>query len=57
MEKERKINLFHGEQIIKATNLKPKDPTEFAIIPEDASDETVEDIHVIEKIVKEFEAS
>lgn len=41
--------LFQGEQIIKATNLKPKDPTEIAIIPEDTSDETVEKIRDILK--------
>ena len=36
--------LFDGEQIIKAANLKPLDPTELAIIPEDSTDETVEKI-------------
>ena len=41
--------LFQGEQIIKATNLKPKDPTEIAIIPEDTSNETVEKIRDILK--------
>ena len=41
--------LFDGEQIIKASNLEPKDPTEIAIIPEDTSDETVEKIRDILK--------
>ena len=36
--------LFDGEQIIKPANLKPLDPTELAIIPEDSTDETVEKI-------------
>lgn len=36
--------LFNGEQIIKPANLKPLDPTELAIIPEDSTDETVEKI-------------
>lgn len=36
--------LFDGEQVIKAANLKPLDPTEIAIIPEDATGETVEKI-------------
>ncbi len=36
--------LFDGEQIIKAVNLKPLDPTEIAIIPEDSTGETVEKI-------------
>jgi hypothetical protein len=36
--------LFDGEQIIKPANLKPLDPTEITIIPEDSADETVEKI-------------
>lgn len=36
--------LFDGEQIIKPANLKPLDPTELAIIPEDFTDETVEKV-------------
>ena len=36
--------LFDGEQVIKAANLKPLDPTEIAIIPEDATGEMVEKI-------------
>ncbi len=36
--------LFNGEQVIKAENLKPLDPTEITIIPEDATGETVEKI-------------
>ena len=36
--------LFDGRQIIKPSNLQPLDPTEIAIIPEDASEETVEKI-------------
>lgn len=36
--------LFNGEQIIKPANLKPLDPTELAIIPEDSTDETIEKI-------------
>lgn len=36
--------LFKGEKIIKPNNLVPLDPTEIAIIPEDASEKTVEKI-------------
>ena len=36
--------LFNGEQIIKSANLKPMDPTEITIIPEDTTGETVEKI-------------
>lgn len=36
--------LFNGEQVIKAANLKHLDPTEIAIIPDDATGETVEKI-------------
>ncbi|MBQ8804055.1 MAG: Rpn family recombination-promoting nuclease/putative transposase [Tyzzerella sp.] len=36
--------LFDGRQIIKPSNLQVLDPTEIAIIPEDASEETVEKI-------------
>lgn len=41
--------LFDGKQIIKADNLETLDPTEMAIIPKEASDETVEKIRDVLK--------
>lgn len=36
--------LFNGEQVIKASNLEPRDPTSITIIPADTKEETVEKI-------------
>ena len=41
--------LFNGKQIIKSDNLETLDPTEMAIIPREASDETVEKIRDVLK--------
>ena len=41
--------LFEGEQIIQASKLEPRDPTEIAIVPDDTSDEAVEKIRDILK--------
>lgn len=41
--------LFNGKQVIKANHLQMLDPTEMAIIPREASDETVEKIRDVLK--------